>query len=81
MSLIRIWTRSNQFPKTNIWLQTEKGPAVYQKMDIFQGWIWYAYKENPVSWHKLTVEQANQIIELNKNNTKASKSGRIRYGA
>ena len=60
------------FPKTNIWLQTEKGPAVFQKMDIFQGWLWYAYKENPVTWHKLTVAQTNQIIELNKNNSKAT---------
>ncbi|MCA0933120.1 hypothetical protein LCM02_11705 [Lutimonas saemankumensis] len=60
------------FPKTNVWLQTEKGPAVFQKMDIFQGWLWYAYKENPVTWHKLTVAQTNQIIELNKNKTKAT---------
>ena len=60
------------FPKTNVWLQTEKGPAVYQKMDIFRGWVWYAYKENPVNWHKLTVEQTNQIILLNKDNKKAT---------
>ncbi len=60
------------FPKANIWLQTEKGPAIFQKMDIFKGWIWYAYKENPISWHKLTVEQTNQIIELNKEDKKAT---------
>jgi len=60
------------FPKANIWLQTEKGPAIFQKMDIFKGWIWYAYKENPISWHKLTVEQTNQIIALNKENKKAT---------
>jgi cell fate regulator YaaT (PSP1 superfamily) len=60
------------FPKTNVWLQTEKGPAVFQKMDIFRGWVWYAYKENPVNWHKLTVEQTNQIIALNKENKKAT---------
>ena len=60
------------FPKTNVWLQTEKGPAVFQKMDIFKGWVWYAYKENPVNWHKLTVEQTNQILDLNKKNTKAT---------
>jgi len=58
------------FPKTNIWLQTEKGPAIFQKMDIFKGWVWYAYKESPMVWHKLTVEQTNQIIESNKQNTK-----------
>lgn len=58
------------FPKTNIWLQTEKGPAIFQKMDIFKGWVWYAYKENPMAWHKLTIEQANQILEMNTKNTK-----------
>ena len=58
------------FPKTNIWLQTEKGPAIFQKMDIFKGWVWYAYKENPMAWHKLTVEQAAQILKLNNENTK-----------
>jgi cell fate regulator YaaT (PSP1 superfamily) len=59
-------------PKTTIWLQTEKGPAIFQKMDIFKGWMWYAYKENPITWHKLTVNQANQILQLNKKNTKAT---------
>ncbi|MCK5638337.1 MAG: hypothetical protein KAH67_06460 [Flavobacteriaceae bacterium] len=58
------------FPKTDLWLKTEKGLAVFQKMDIFNGWLWYAYKENPMHWHKLSVEQANQIIELNKENKK-----------
>ena len=58
------------FPKTDLYLQTENGPAIFQKMDIFNGWLWYAYKENPVHWHKLTVEQTNQIIALNKSNKK-----------
>ena len=60
-----------EFPKTSLWLHTQKGTAVFQKMDIFKGWIWYAYKDNPVIWHKLTVEQTNQIIEMNKSNNKA----------
>ena len=58
------------FPKTDLWLQTENGPAIFQKMDIFKGWVWYAYKENPMNWHKLTVEQTNSIIGLNKNKQK-----------
>ncbi len=61
-----------QFPKTDLWLQTEKGPAVFQKMDIFKGHLWYAYKENPMLWHKLTIEQTNQIIALNKENKKVA---------
>ena len=58
------------FPKTDLYLQTENGPAIFQKMDIFNGWLWYAYKENPIHWHKLTVEQTNQIIALNKSDKK-----------
>ena len=59
------------FPKTDTYLRTEKGLAIFQKMDIFKGWLWYAYKENPVHWHKLTVDQTNHIIALNKNNENA----------
>jgi len=58
------------FPNTDTWLQTKQGTAVYQKMDIFNGWVWYAYKDNPAHWHKLTTEQANEIIALNKENEK-----------
>jgi len=58
------------FPNTGTWLQTKKGTATYQKMDIFNGWVWYAYKDDPMRWHKLTTEQANEIISLNKENEK-----------
>lgn len=58
------------FPNTDTWLQTKQGTAVYQKMDIFNGWVWYAYKDNPINWHKITTEQANEIIALNKENNK-----------
>jgi cell fate regulator YaaT (PSP1 superfamily) len=58
------------FPNTDTWLQTKQGTAIYQKMDIFNGWVWYAYKDNPAHWHKLTIEQANEIIALNKENEK-----------
>ena len=59
------------FPRTDTYLQTEKGVAVFQKMDIFRGWLWYAYKDNPIHWHKLDIEQTNQVIALNKENKKA----------
>ncbi len=54
------------FPRTDITLKTEKGPAIFQKMDIFKGMIWYAYKENPINWHALKTEQVIEIINLNK---------------
>ena len=61
----------SNFPRTDVYLKTDKGDAVFQKMDIFRGWLWYAYKDNPVHWHRLEVKQTNQIIALNNQNKKA----------
>jgi cell fate regulator YaaT (PSP1 superfamily) len=59
------------FPNTDTWLQTEKGTGIFQKMDIFRGLVWYAYKDNPMHWHQLSIERANEIIALNKDKKKA----------
>ncbi|WP_034042254.1 PSP1 domain-containing protein [Wocania ichthyoenteri] len=58
------------FPKTDIKLKTEKGTAVCQKTDIFKGHMWYAYEGEWMNWHKITTDQANEIIEANKKNKK-----------
>lgn len=60
------------FPKTAIKLKTEKGTAVCQKTDIFKGHIWYAYEGEWMNWHKLTTQQANEIIALNIKKEKVS---------
>lgn len=54
------------FPSTDTKLQTEKGTATCQKIDIFKGLLWYAYEKDFMNWHELTAEKANEIIELNK---------------
>ena len=56
-----------KFPKTEIKLYTEKGVGICQKVDIFKGHMWYAYKGEWMNWHLLTNEQANAIVEKNKN--------------
>ena len=56
-----------KFPKPQIKLQTEKGIGVFQKMDIFKGVMWYAYKNEWMTWHKLKVEAVHEIIQKNKN--------------
>lgn len=61
-----------QFPKNDVKLYTEKGIAVCQKTDIFKGYIWYAYEGEWMNWHKLTTDQANEIIELNKQKKKVA---------
>tara|TARA_B100000949_G_scaffold16216_3_gene12522 strand:- start:9935 stop:11227 length:1293 start_codon:yes stop_codon:yes gene_type:complete len=58
------------FPNTETKLQTEKGTATCQKIDIFKGLLWYAYEKEFANWHELTVEKANEIIELNKKGKK-----------
>lgn len=60
------------FPKTDVKLRTEKGTAVCQKTDIFQGHMWYAYEGEWMNWHKITTVQANEIIDLNKKNEKVA---------
>ncbi len=62
----------NSFPKTDIKLQTEKGTAVCQKIDIFKGLLWYAYEGEWMNWHRISAEDVNEIIAANKNNEKVT---------
>ena len=59
------------FPKQDLVLKTEKGEAVFVKMDIFKNHLWYTYKEERFKWFRLTLEQVLEIIDLNKNNEKS----------
>ena len=59
------------FPKQDVVLKTEKGEAVFVKMDIFKKHLWYTYKEERFKWFRLTLEQVQEIIDLNKNNEKS----------
>ncbi|WP_067146768.1 PSP1 domain-containing protein [Pseudotamlana agarivorans] len=58
------------FPKSDVKLYTEKGTAVCQKTDIFKGHMWFAYEGEWMNWHKITTEQANEIIAINKKKEK-----------
>jgi len=60
------------FPKQEIELRTVKGDASFVKMDIFKNLLWYTYKENRSKWFKLTLEQVQEIIALNKNQEKVA---------
>lgn len=59
------------FPSADTKLETEKGTAVCQKLDIFKGVLWYAYEGEWMNWFEIKAEKANEIIELNKQNKKA----------
>ncbi len=55
------------FPKQEKVLKTEKGDAEFIKMDIFKKLLWYTYKEDRSKWYKLSLDQVQEIIELNQN--------------
>jgi len=59
------------FPKQDLVLETEKGKATFVKMDIFKELVWYASKEEGFKWFKLTLEQVNEVIEMNKRGEKS----------
>jgi len=56
------------FPKQDRVLKTEKGDAVFVKMDIFKKLLWYTYKEERFKWYKLSLDQVQEIIDANENN-------------
>ena len=58
----------NDFPKQEKILKTESGDAEFVKMDIFKKLLWYTYKENRSKWYKLSLEQVQEIIDLNNKN-------------
>ena len=55
-----------QFPKFEDKIETQKGFAVCQKVDIFQKKLWYAYEKEASSWHELDLESVLEIIEQQK---------------
>ena len=58
----------NDFPKQEKILKTESGDAEFVKMDIFKKLLWYTYKENRSKWYKLSLEQVQEIININNKN-------------
>lgn len=59
-----------EFPRTETMLHTQKGEAVFQKMDIFKRKMWYSYREAGVDWIPLDVDSVNEIISMNKKGEK-----------
>ncbi|WP_306351354.1 stage 0 sporulation family protein [Flavobacterium sp. '19STA2R22 D10 B1'] len=60
------------FPDIETQLFTEKGDAFCQKLDIFKGLMWFAYKNNMANWHVLKIEQVKEIISDNKQKKRVS---------
>ena len=55
-----------QFPKFEDKIETQKGFAICQKVDIFQKKLWYAYEKEASSWHELDLDSVLEIIDQQK---------------
>jgi cell fate regulator YaaT (PSP1 superfamily) len=55
------------FPEDSVILKTKKGDASVQKLDVFAGIIWFAYKSNEGELFAIPVDQVKEIIQMNKN--------------
>ncbi len=60
----------NDFPPTDCKLDTKKGMAFCQKVDIFKETLWFSYKNDPSNWHAIQKDQVVEVLELNKNGQK-----------
>lgn len=62
------------FPDTDIVLQTEQGPAYHQKTDVFKRHMWYSMqKDMPSEIACLSVDQVKEIIAMNRRGEKVKK--------
>ncbi|MBO5844822.1 MAG: hypothetical protein J6Q96_08150 [Bacteroidales bacterium] len=57
----------NKIPELGVELQTEKGVAVYHKVDVFKRLFWYSY-QGSTELFPLSAETVKSIIEKNKRN-------------
>ena len=62
----------DEFPRTDIKLNTDKGIAQCQKIDIFKGLMWFSYENEGMNWHELEVAKVNEIVALNKKGLNAA---------
>jgi len=58
------------FPDSSIPLQTAKGTAIFQKMDVFKEIMWYTYIDEPETFHMLPMRKVKYIISQNKKGKK-----------
>ena len=62
-----------KFPSIDIKLKTDKGYAIFQKMNIFSNEMWYSYESDRVNWFKLDVSSVKEIIKNNQLEKSVSK--------
>lgn len=58
------------FPSPKTKLETERGVAFTQKIDIFQGLMWFTLKEDPSKFIEVPIERVKEILKMNKEGKK-----------
>lgn len=58
------------FPNAKTKLETERGVAFTQKIDIFQGLMWFSMKEDPGKFIEVPVSRVKEILKMNKEGKK-----------
>jgi len=58
----------SEFPDNKTVLRTKKGSAYYQKSDIFQKLMWFAYADDPNNIMALPVDKVKKVIAMNQKN-------------
>jgi cell fate regulator YaaT (PSP1 superfamily) len=54
-----------EFPSPRTVLKTQKGKAVYNKIDIFKKLVWYAYESDPNNLFSIPLDRVKMIIKMN----------------
>jgi len=60
----------DKFPDTQKNIQTQKGEAVFQKMDIFKELLWYTYREPGSEWVALRLNDVKRLYQQNEEGKK-----------
>ncbi len=60
----------DNFPDSSIPLNTRKGDAFFQKMDVFKNVMWYSYMDDPAIHHPIPVKKVKYILGQNKKGRK-----------
>ncbi|MBI1287224.1 MAG: hypothetical protein GC178_06555 [Flavobacteriales bacterium] len=58
------------FPSAKTKLETERGVAFTQKVDIFKGLMWFTLKDDPSKFIEVPVERVKEILKMNKEGKK-----------
>lgn len=56
------------FPDKDVRLKTRVGDAVFMKMDVMKGVMWYTYIDRPDKFIELDKETVREIIKMNRKN-------------